>query len=327
MCDPRPVDDPVDEQPGRTRLWIDRARRSATARFGALRRRSSIVDALAQTWKHDAEVAGGVMAGALAFRLFLFLVPTVMFFFTAVGTASKIASTSTSDMARVAGISGVLAKGVVNTESLSTGQKWTLLLVSGYAMIVAARSLVSTLAAAVSLAWQMPRVRMRKTIPALAFIVFFVLTSWLTSLLGRLRAASPTPGITLTIAWIAIPLVAIWWLMSKLPHRNAPIWALLPGAVVTAVGLQVMHLVTVIYIATSAESKSETYGVIGISLAALLWCYLTGRLVIGATVLNAALWRRYEANNPGLILSTIEPGARLVRRIRIWLRSALDLFR
>lgn len=309
------------------RRSVDRLRSAGSNSLDRARRRSAVVDGLASAVTHDAEVGGGVMAGALAFRLFLFLVPFVLFMFTLFGTAGEVAGRSPTDLASSVGISGLLAKGVLNTSSLSTGEKWTILIVSGYALVVAARSLVKTLVTAICLAWQMPRVKPRATSAGLLFIAYFTVTSVLTSGIARLRAASPTPGVALTIAWLLIPLLSVWWLMAKLPHRDAPAWALLPGAVITAIGFQMMHLLTVLWIAPSATSKTETYGILGISLATLAWCYLAGRLVVGSTVLNAALWRRYRVRHPDVLLTPDETGAKVAHRTRAWLRSALELFR
>lgn len=323
---------PVDESPvpvkrsaiGRR---VDATKESASTKMRNARERSAFVDGLASAAIHDGEVGGGLMAGALAFRMFLFLVPFVLFMFTAFGAAGSVASKSPADLAASVGISGLLAKGVVNTDSLSTGQKWTILFVSGYAMILASRSLVKALVASVCLAWKIPRQRIKSTTAGLVFIVYFTVVSLLTSGLARLRDAAPTPGILLEIAWLAVPFVSIWWLMARLPHRNAPVWALIPGAIVTAVGFQVMHLLTVWWIAPSATSKTETYGVIGISLATLAWCYIGGRLIVGSTVLNAALWRRYEDNHSGVVLGVLEPGAKFVEQVKHGLRSLSSLFR
>ena len=202
-----------------------------------------------------------------------------------------------------------------------------ILVVAGYALVMASRSMVKTLVAAMCLAWKIPRIRMKSTSAGLVFIVYFTVVTVLTSQIAHLRATLPAPGIGLTIAWLVVPLLSVLWLMAKLPHANAPVWALLPGAVVAAIGFQAMHLLTVWWFVPSASSKSETYGVLGVSLATLAWCYIAGRLVVGSTVLNAALWMRYEQDNPGLILSTIEPGAKLVQRVRSWLKASFDLFR
>jgi len=83
-----------------------------------------------------------------------------------------------------------------------------------------------------------------------------------------------------------------WWATTKLPHGDAPDWALIPGAVLVAFGFQVLHLVTVYYVASQVSGRSQTYGVIGVALSVLAWAYLVGRLVIMSSTLNATLWAR-----------------------------------
>lgn len=326
---PESTPESLDAKPkGRLATLLDSVRTRASETAENLSKRSAIFDGLYRMWKHDGEVGGGLMAGALAFRLFLFLVPYVLFVFTALGTASKVAATSPTEMAKKAGIAGVLATGVVNTNSLTTNQKLVIMLVAGYAMVMAARSVVSTIVASMCLVWQVPRIRIKKFRPSLLFIIFISIVSWLTTELGYLRASLPAPGIALTVAWLAVPLLAGWWLAAKLPHGNAPTWALLPGAVVFAIGLQLMHVFTVVYVAGSVTSKSETYGIVGISLATLLWCYVAGRLAIGTGVINAALWRRYEREHPDLAALEVDH-SQLGRRqqVKAWLQYSRDLFR
>jgi uncharacterized BrkB/YihY/UPF0761 family membrane protein len=78
-----------------------------------------------------------------------------------------------------------------------------------------------------------------------------------------------------------------------LPHARDAGWRdLLPGALLLAAGAQVLHLVTVFYLAGRIESASELYGALGSASAVLLWLYLIGRLVVGSAVLNATLWER-----------------------------------
>ena len=53
-----------------------------------------------------------------------------------------------------------------------------------------------------------------------------------------------------------------------------------------------LHLVTVYWIASQMEHKTDTYGAIGFALALLLWAYLLGRLITSAAVVNETLWTR-----------------------------------
>ena len=50
-----------------------------------------MIDVAFRSYERDAEVGGGIMAGAVAFRVFLFFVPFVFFFVAAFGLAADAA--------------------------------------------------------------------------------------------------------------------------------------------------------------------------------------------------------------------------------------------
>jgi uncharacterized membrane protein len=62
-----------------------------------------------------------------------------------------------------------------------------------------------------------------------------------------------------------------------------------------AAGVQVLHLITVFWLAGKVASSSEMYGALGAAATILLWLYFVGRLVVLSTVTNATLWRRLRA--------------------------------
>ena len=80
--------------------------------------------------------------------------------------------------------------------------------------------------------------------------------------------------------------------MDKLPHRSTSWRDLLPGAVLVALGTQVIHLTVVLYLAPKIGRSSELYGTLGASTVTLLWLYLCARLLVAAAFLNAALWEQ-----------------------------------
>ena len=313
---------------GKARLESERTK--YIARFEEVRSRSGLLDALARAWEHDSQVGGGLLGGALAFRLFLFMVPYVLVVFTILGAASRVASSSPTEMAHTAGISGVLAKGIFTTSSLTDTHRFVLLALGGWATLSAARAVVTTLIEAHRLAWHDPPVKTKKWGPALVFIGFVTVIALASSYIGKLRAAAPAPGFALTLAWIAIPVVAWWWASSRLPHGKAPVWALFPGAVLFGIGLQAMHMFTVLWMGRQVSHKSETYGALGVALTVLAWCYLVGRLVSGAAVLDAALWRRFEDKHPDQIEAAATGQVGDLSRIRLllaWITSAAGLLR
>ena len=71
----------------------------------------------------DARVGGGILAGALAFRIFLFMVPVAYVIFTVLGVISRALGHDPEQLARNAGITGVLASTVVKVADQSP---WTL---------------------------------------------------------------------------------------------------------------------------------------------------------------------------------------------------------
>ena len=109
------------------------------------------------------------------------------------------------------------------------------------------------------------------------------------------RATNPGP-LRLSV-WLGmlVVVVAYWFAISLLlPHADAPWTRLLPGALLVALGMQVLHLATVLYFGRKISSSSELYGGLGAAAAILLWLYVFGRLVVASAVLNATLWQRHR---------------------------------
>ena len=98
-----------------------------------------------------------------------------------------------------------------------------------------------------------------------------------------------------------VPTAGIWLLITlRLPHRAASWKALVPGAVLGAVGLELIHVFTAYVLAPYATAKEGTYGALGAAAALLLGLFVVSRLVVASAVLNATLWeRRNEAGRAG----------------------------
>ena len=96
--------------------------------------------------------------------------------------------------------------------------------------------------------------------------------------------------------------MSLWLALSLRFFAHAPgagwrISSLAP--ILVGIGAEVVHFVTIYGITYLLESKSETYGAIGVALAILFWAYLLGRVFAAAAVLNAAAWQqRHMAPSP-----------------------------
>jgi uncharacterized BrkB/YihY/UPF0761 family membrane protein len=90
-----------------------------------------------------------------------------------------------------------------------------------------------------------------------------------------------------------VPYFAIWLGVSYLlPHADAPLKALIPGALLVGLGMEVIHVGTVLFVAGRIEHASATYGSFGAAFTLLVWLYVVSRVIIASAMLNASLWRR-----------------------------------
>jgi uncharacterized BrkB/YihY/UPF0761 family membrane protein len=85
--------------------------------------------------------------------------------------------------------------------------------------------------------------------------------------------------------------MGLWlWTFKILSRRDIGWKSLLPGAVVGAIGLEVLKIVGGIYVPRAVQSASALYGTLGIVFATLAWLLFFGRLVVYSAVVNVVRW-------------------------------------
>ncbi len=276
----------------RDRLKQVRERAERTrAGIEARRADSASIDTAFEAVERDAQTGGGVLAAAVAFRLFMFLVPYAFVMVTGFGLASSAAGQDPGDAARSAGIGGLLANAVSSTSTLSPWNRLVALVVGGVALALTARTLVGVLSIVHRLIWRVESSRKPTPWAPLILIGFVTVLFGVVDLaawLGSHSFAFRVLAVLLTIvisgaAWY----LASWWL----PREDCEWTALLPGAIIVGLGVGVLHLLTLTYVVHVVTRKSSLYGAIGIALALLLWTYFAGRLLTAAIAANASLWK------------------------------------
>jgi len=270
---------------------------SEQARLQARRQRSGMVDAGFLVQELDARVGGGILAGALAFRIFLFMVPVVYVIFTVLGVVSRALGHDPAQLAKGAGITGILAGTVVKVADQSAWTLAALVVGAVVTMVITAGSLLKALYVVHWLVWRVPRVKPAGLAPRLALIGLALVGSALGVAINDMRTASGAAGAVLAVLLTTgLSFAGWWWVSWKLPHAPAPARALIPGAVLMAVGADVLQLLTTYWIGNLVARKTDTYGAVGIALAVLLWVYILGRIMVASAGLNAALY--YRRQNP-----------------------------
>lgn len=270
-----------------TRVRVTNAQRWL-ARYQGL----PVVDVVLGTFRRDRRAAGSVMSSALAFRLFLFFLPLLLLTIGVAGFASDIVDARSAN--RAAGISGGLAKQVSTAFHQPGLTRWVAVLLGLWGVLVAGRSLSRVLYAASAAAWGLPagdRARLR-AVGAVAGLVCTI--GVIAILIGRVResfglglaSASFVPALLIyAIAWLGVSMF--------LPRATEDPGALLPGCVLVALTLTVMHAVSELYLPDRLDHASQLYGAFGTTVVTLGWFFILGRAVIIAMELNAAIYDRY----------------------------------
>lgn len=223
----------------------------------------------------------------------------------AFGVGTDVAGESTQNAAQSAGAVGLLAPSFASVAGGSLGDRIVAFSIGSFALRLTTRSALKVLRVVSGLTWPVPVPKLpRPTRAALIFIAVIIGALTLMQPIGLLRDASCIAGIVATALFVLVP-AGLWLLFSMraFPHAEEAGWkAMVPGSVLVGVGIQLLHLFTVLWISHQVDSKSETYGAIGVALAMLFWAYLLGRILTAGCVLNAALWYR-DHPRPGRALA------------------------
>jgi uncharacterized BrkB/YihY/UPF0761 family membrane protein len=261
-------------------------------RAQAERGRHASVDVAFEMYERDADVGGEIIAGALAYRVFIWLLPLALVAVAGLGFAADAANESARETITSLGITGIVSNSVATS---ADGQaRWYALLVGIPLLVYVTRSLLRALIGTHRLLWgdvraEAPRPTVGATLRLLALLLGFSAVPLVAS---ALRAWSPGPGLLVTVL-VVLPFAALWLLVTlQLPHRGADWRALAPGALVFGVGLEVLHLLAAYLLEPYAVAKEGTYGALGAAAALLLGLFVLSRLVVVAAVLNATLWER-----------------------------------
>jgi uncharacterized BrkB/YihY/UPF0761 family membrane protein len=257
-----------------------------------LRPRIPALDAAIGAGQRDRSSAGSVLAGALAFRLFVPLLPFALLVVTLLGYATTEDADTPASIAHSLGVREATLTTIADSAKLSNGDRISVIVFGLFALLVASLSAVRALRAIHALAWRLPLGHFPRTPAAtIAFIGWAIVFFGLWALGGWARKTLGPAGIPVTITLLA-GFFALWLAVSMmLPHPPGLSWrAFIPGAILVAIGMEAIHLATVLYIAHKAERASASYGALGIALVLLLWLYLLGRLIVAAAFLNATVW-------------------------------------
>ncbi len=284
-------------------------------------RRTQAGSLLTELIRRDKESAGGVTGSAIAFRLFLFFVPLLLFVIGVFGLISGFVSAH--DVETTIGAGGGLSKQIRAAFAEPGAARWVATGLGLVGMLTAGRSLSKVLISSSAIAWRVPTPKKTpmRTIGTVAGLVCVM--GLMSILVNRLREdyGLGVAGPSLLLA-LVVYLVAWIGLTNFLPHATPDPGARLPGSVLVALTIVAMQGVSELYLPDKISRASQLYGAIGTTVVTLGWFFFLGRSIALSTEINAVVFEHF-----GSITTRVFslPGLRVLPRRSARLRAFFDL--
>ena len=282
----RPVRDTRIER-GRARA-IDWAQRVTT--WGPL---APVAETGWRTLRRDASVGGSVLGAALAYRLFIWLLPLALILVLGLGLAADQSDQDPAGIVHDAGITGFIARSIAGSAEHAHGWGSAIALVTALVVLLyQTSSLLRAARAVTALAWRLPVQPLRRPARAtglfLAWILAFTVTAGLAAPL-RVALAFPLDLLSTLAVYLALPvlyLVLSWWL---LPHASERWLELVPGSILFGAAIALIGIFNSLVLFPWLAQRQATYGVLGVAAGLLFSFFLFGRAVELSAALNAEL--------------------------------------
>jgi uncharacterized BrkB/YihY/UPF0761 family membrane protein len=294
-------------------------RSKAVAMFERHRHRP-LIDLGLRLYERDRDAAGTVVSSAIAFRIFLFFVPLLLF---VVGLSGFFGGAITAEHVDSAGITGSLAVQIDAALNQPNATRWLATLTGLVGMITTGRTLSKVTTQASCLAWRLPIVKRAPVRVVGAIIGLLVGAALISAVVNRVQESV---GLTVTALsfFAAVALYVLLWLAvtALLPRPTSDPGVLLPGAILVGVTIATLQAVSQLFLPDRFSHASQLYGAIGVSVVVLGWFFLAGRTMMLSLELNAVMYERFGSVSRfafGL------PVVRLLPRHWGWLRRRFNL--
>jgi len=234
------------------------------------------------------------MGSAIAFRLFLFFVPLLLLVVGIAGFASGFVDARA--VSSTAGVSGSLGAQISEAFHQPGFTRWFAVLIGLFGVLTAGRSLSRVLRAASAAAWRLPLSGSRASLRTAGVVAGLICGMTLIAILvNRVREDLGLAVAGLAFVPAALVIYGLAWLgvSTMLPRATDDPGALLPGSLLVALTITVMHAISEFYLPERLSRASQLYGAIGTTIVTLGWFFILGRGIVLAMELNAAIYERY----------------------------------
>jgi membrane protein len=256
-----------------------------------LARRWGWVETALRVQERFGEVHGGSLAAAVTLAAFLSIFPLLLVLIAVLGFFSARAADLPAEIVGQLGLTGDAAKAVISAVESAERSRRVASVVGLAGLLWSGLGLVAALQDGMNSVWQVTGRGVKDKLYGLLWLAgagVILLASL--AVTAALRWVPGPVWPVATLASLAVG-VGLWlWTLRTLTNRDTDWKALLPGAVLGAVGLEALKWLGGLYVPRAVEGSSALYGSIGVVFALLAWLFFFGRLVVYASVLNVVRW-------------------------------------
>ena len=266
---------------------VERLKATAEARLESERTRRSWVRLAVRAWERDRDRAGGLLAGGLAYRIFLWQLPAALVIVAIGGLLGDVSDTDPGVVMEQAGLTAAVASAMAQVaREAGTSVGW--LLVFGlWGMIWAGRGAARALKVVSAVAYETRPSGGSATRGSLVFNGLMLSTMFLQLLTSDLFGDSIAGEVLLFLLITVVTFGLVAWALTLLPRGDRPWTVVVPGSVLFALTLLATRVAIDVYFADRVHRVEDIYGSIGIAIVILLALYLVARVFLWSIFLSS----------------------------------------
>ncbi len=241
--------------------------------------------------KRYGELNGNYLASSVTLSAFLSLFPLLLFAIAILGFFSANSPDLAGDVVERLGLAGDAADGITTAIETAERSRRAASVIGVAGLLWSGLGLIAAFQYAINAAWQVTGRGWRDKLTGVMWLggaTLLFLTSFATSTVIHWLPTFLAP--LTTLAGLSVNFALWLWTFKILATREVGWKALVPGAVVGALGFEVLKAVGAFYVPGAVASASALYGTLGVVFATLAWLLFFGRLVVYAAVVNVVRW-------------------------------------
>ena len=256
----------------------------------ALGRRWPWLGTVLRVQQRYSEVNGNHLAAAITLAGFISLFPLLLVAIAVLGFFSHQSVDLAGDVVDGLGLTGQAATIVTQAIERAEHSRRAASVIGVAGLLWSGLAVVAAMQYGLNAAWQVKGRGLRDKLSGLGWLagagLLFLASFAATAVIGFVPLLAPLS----ILVGLAVG-VGLWlWTMKALPNRDVGWKALLPGAVVGAVGMELLKVTGSVWVPKAVASSSALYGSLGVVFAVLAWLLFFGRLIVYAAVVNVVLW-------------------------------------